>query len=87
MHHPTTARQISDHIPVTRLSSTEQRTVIMSFSVQIGFVREVIKLYEGIEDMATLKDIVCTVVKRRVRKNVKLFCSFSVSCQSIKNGK
>ena len=80
VHHPTTARQISDHIPVTRLSSTEsagQRTVLMSFSVQIGFVREVIKLYEGIEDMVTLKDIVCTVVKRRVRKNVILFCSFS----------
>ena len=69
--HTTTTRQISEHNQVTRLSSTESSSnlgrVVMSFSVQIGFVREAISIHEGNEfTLATLKDIVCHVVKKRV---------------------
>ncbi|XP_072025652.1 serine/threonine-protein kinase D3-like isoform X3 [Amphiura filiformis] len=67
-HHHATTRQISEHNQVVRVSSTESAgpRIIMSFSVQIGFVREAISVHEGNEfTLDTLKDIVCQVVKKR----------------------
>ncbi len=79
--HQGTTRQISEHNPhnqVTRVSSTESAgaRIVMTFSVQIGFVRELISIREASEfTLATLKDIVCQVVNKRVRLFVDWFTS------------